>query len=67
MAAQTDDSIQSVTDYLRSEAPFEFERLRSVGRLVTRWPSPRDPSYPTWLRSTFLDPFGTRPDLGSAA
>jgi hypothetical protein len=67
MPAHPDDSIQSITDYLRSEAPFEFERLRSVGRLATRWPSPRDPSYPAWLSSTFLDPFGSGPELGSAA
>jgi hypothetical protein len=67
MPAPPDDSIQSVADFLRREAPFEFERLKSVGRLMTRWPSPRDPSYPAWLRSTFLDPFGTRPELGGAA
>jgi hypothetical protein len=53
-----------VIDYLRREAPYEFERLRSIGRLVASWAemdvarSVRWHSdYSMWLRETFSDPF----------
>jgi hypothetical protein len=53
-----------VIDYLRREAPYEFERLRSIGHLVASWadadiagPVRRHPGYSMWLRETFSDPF----------
>lgn len=53
-----------VIDYLRREAPYEFERLKSIGHLVASWaeadlaaPAPRHPGYSTWLRETYSEPF----------
>jgi hypothetical protein len=53
----------AVIDYLRREAPFEFERLQSIGRLEASRaeesgaePEPGDPAYAAWLRETFWIP-----------
>jgi hypothetical protein len=49
-----------VTDYLREVAPWELERLESIDRLVSSWPDwgaerpgSRQPSYSSWLRTTY--------------
>ena len=50
----------AVVEFLSKEAPFELERLRSIGRLVASWTEP-DPSWPNsgapscspWLQETF--------------
>jgi hypothetical protein len=49
-----------VVEFIRREAPCEFERIRSIGRLVASWPEsesvrrdPRLPSYAAWLRETY--------------
>jgi hypothetical protein len=57
------NSSVAVIDFLRREAPFEFERLRSIGRLEASsdrgsasGPDVDDPSYAAWLRETFWIP-----------
>jgi hypothetical protein len=54
------DTGDAVIDFLRSEAPLEYERLQSIARLVASErgqiqsrPAPRDSSYPAWLQATF--------------
>jgi hypothetical protein len=51
---------RAVVDFLRREAPIEFERLRSISQLVSSWseadaarPDPRYSHYAAWLRETF--------------
>jgi hypothetical protein len=62
MNAEGSTSTGAVIDYLRREAPFEFERLQSIGRLEARadengtGPEPGDPAYAAWLRETFWIP-----------
>jgi hypothetical protein len=53
----------AVIDFLRREAPFEFQRLQSIGRLEASQaeesgagPEPEDPAYAAWLRETFWIP-----------
>jgi hypothetical protein len=51
---------RAVVEFLRREAPFEFERLRSISQLVSSWseadsarPGSRNSPYAAWLRETF--------------
>jgi hypothetical protein len=51
---------RAVIEFLRREAPFEFERLRSISQLVSSWseadgarPGSRYSAYAAWLRETF--------------
>jgi hypothetical protein len=53
----------AVIDYLRREAPLEFLRLQSIGRVEASQaeesgagPEPGDPAYAAWLRETFWIP-----------
>jgi len=57
LTARTSSPKQAVVDFLREEAPLEYERLRSIGRLAsTRSDSSGDPpdlsqiSYGRWVR-----------------
>ena len=63
MNVERSTSSGAVIEYLRREAPFEFERLRSISRLEASWDEwtvadqgPGDPTYRAWLRGTFRIP-----------
>jgi hypothetical protein len=70
MNSERSTSPGAVIDFLRREAPFEFERLQSIGRLEASrtdgsglptdeggpGPDPGDPAYAAWLRETFWIP-----------
>ena len=62
-------SCDDVINFIRREAPMEFERLQSIARLVESKPGhlrsrpdPRDLSYAAWLQATF-GIFSTRNDV----
>jgi hypothetical protein len=66
-------SCDDVINFIRREAPMEFERLQSIARLVESKPGhfrsrpePHDLSYEAWLQATF-GVFSTRNDVEGAA
>ena len=68
MATDPASSSSDVIDFLRNEAPFEFERLKSIARLVTtaaQGPqcrsSSRSPWYAAWIQEA-LEAAGTQCD-----
>ena len=60
MHIKTSSTRRTLVDFLREEAPLEYERLKSIGQLAT--PSPDDNgddseltplSYARWVRDAF--------------